>query len=42
MKEKFQYLAFAFVSDHLQNDIKQTKKYIYLINYLKYEMEGPD
>ncbi len=32
MKEKFQYLAFAFISDHLQKDIKQTKQMIYKFN----------
>ncbi len=27
-KEKFEYLAFAFISDHLQKDIKKTKQMI--------------
>ncbi len=32
MKEKFQYLACAFILDHLQNDVKKTKQMIYKFN----------
>ncbi len=37
---KFEYLAFAFISDHLQKDIKKFKQMIYKfsIRLLKYKI----